>query len=360
MGRGMAELVLSETERTELKLLSSRRKTAQALAMRARIVLECARGLENQEVAARLRVAKGTVGKWRRRFVARRMDGLHDEARSGAPRSIEDERIEAVIVKTLESLPENATHWSSRGMAKASSLSVSSVQRIWRAFGLQPHRIESFKLSTDPDFVAKVRDVVGLYVAPPEHAVVLCVDEKSQIQALDRSQPMLPMRPGQAARRSHDYKRHGTTSLFAALDIATGHVIGKCYGRHRATEFRKFLDEIEANVPKGLEVHLVWDNYATHKTPLIRNWLAKRPRWHVHLTPTSSSWLNQVERFFALITERKIRRGIYRSVAALRADIASFVEQHNHDPKPFRWTKSADDILQSIERFCLYNAPANA
>jgi transposase len=359
MGRGMAELVLSETERTELKLLSSRRKTAQALAMRARIVLECARGLENQEVAARLRVAKGTVGKWRRRFVARRMDGLHDEARSGAPRSIEDERIEAVIVKTLESLPENATHWSSRGMAKASGLSVSSVQRIWRAFGLQPHRIESFKLSTDPDFVAKVRDVVGLYVAPPEHAVVLCVDEKSQIQALDRSQPMLPMRPGQAARRSHDYKRHGTTSLFAALDIATGHVIGKCYGRHRATEFRKFLDEIEANVPKGLEVHLVWDNYATHKTPLIRSWLAKRPRWHVHLTPTSSSWLNQVERFFALITERKIRRGIYRSVAALRADIASFIERHNHDPKPFRWTKSADDILLSIERFCLYNAPAN-
>jgi transposase len=360
MGRGMAELVLSETERTELKLLSSRRKTAQALAMRARIVLECARGLENQEVAARLRVAKGTVGKWRRRFVARRMDGLHDEVRSGAPRSIEDERIEAVIVKTLESLPENATHWSSRGMAKASGVSVSSVQRIWRAFGLQPHRIESFKLSTDPDFVAKVRDVVGLYVAPPEHAVVLCVDEKSQIQALDRSQPMLPMRPGQVARRSHDYKRHGTTSLFAALDIATGHVIGKCYGRHRATEFRKFLDEIEANVPNGLDVHLIWDNYATHKTPLIRHWLAKRPRWHVHLTPTSASWLNQVERFFALITERKIRRGIYRSVAALRADIASFIERHNHDPKPFRWTKSADDILQSIERFCLYNAPVNA
>jgi transposase len=360
MGRRMAELVLSDAERTELRLLSSRRKTAQALAMRARIVLECARGLENQEVAASLRVAKGTVGKWRRRFVERRMDGLHDEARSGAPRSIEDDRIEAVIVKTLESLPDNATHWSSRGMAKASGVSVSSVQRIWQAFGLQPHRMESFKLSTDPDFVAKVRDVVGLYVAPPEHAVVLCVDEKSQIQALDRSQPMLPMRPGQAARRSHDYKRHGTTSLFAALDIATGHVIGKCYGRHRATEFRKFLDEIEANVPKGLEVHLVWDNYATHKTPLIRNWLAKRPRWHVHLTPTSSSWLNQVERFFALITERKIRRGIYRSVAALRADIASFIERHNRDPKPFRWTKSADDILKSIERFCLYNAPLPA
>jgi transposase len=354
----MAELVLSEAERAELKLLSARRKTAQALALRARIVLECAQGLENREVAARLRVAKGTVGKWRRRFVAHRLDGLHDELRSGAPRTIEDVRIEAVIVKTLESAPENATHWSSRGMAKASGISVSSVQRIWRAFGLQPHRIETFKLSSDPDFVAKVRDVVGLYVSPPEHAVVLCVDEKSQIQALDRSQPMLPMRPGQAARRSHDYTRHGTTSLFAALDIATGHVIGKCYGRDRAREFRKFLDEIEENVPNDLDVHLVWDNYATHKTPLIRNWLAKRPRWHVHLTPTSSSWLNQVERFFALITERKIRRGIYRSVTALRADIASFIDKHNNDPKPFKWTKSADDILKSIERFCLYNAPA--
>src|SRR5436853_6003154 len=301
-GRRMAALVLSDEERAELTSLAARRNTAQALALRARIVLRCATGAENQQVAADLRIDKTTVGKWRRRFVERRMDGLRDEPRSGAPRSIKDDRIEAVIVKTLESLPENATHWSSRGMAKTSGMSVSTVQRIWRAFGLQPHRIETFKLSTDPDFVVKVRDVVGLYVSPPEHAVVLCVDEKSQIQALDRSQPMLPMRPGQAARRSHDYKRHGTTSLFAALDIATGHVIGKCYGRHRAREFRKFLDEIEANVPKGLEVHLVWDNYATHKTPLIRNWLAKRPRWHVHLTPTSASWLNQVERFFALIT----------------------------------------------------------
>jgi transposase len=245
-------------------------------------------------------------------------------------------------------------------MAKASGVSVSSVQRIWRAFGLQPHRMETFKLSTDPDFVAKVRDVVGLYVSPPEHAVVLCVDEKSQIQALDRSQPMLPMRPGQPARRSHDYTRHGTTSLFAALDIATGKIIGKCYGRHRAAEFRKFLDEIEAAVPRELDVHLVMDNYATHKTPLIRNWLAKRPRWHVHLTPTSSSWLNQVERFFALLTDKKIRRGIYRSVNALRADIVSFIGHHNADPKPFRWTKSAADILASIERFCRYNTPARA
>ena len=358
-GRRLAALELSDSERAELKALTLRRKTGQALALRARIILACAQGGENREVAARLAIDKDTVGKWRRRFVEHRIDGLGDAPRSGAPRTIEDARIEAVIVKTLESTPKDATHWSSRGMAKASGLSISSVQRIWRAFGLQPHRLETFKLSTDPEFVAKVRDVVGLYVSPPEHAIVLCVDEKSQIQALDRSQPMLPMRPGQPARRSHDYKRHGTTSLFAALDIATGQVIGKCFARHRAAEFRKFLDEIEANVPQGLNVHLVMDNYATHKTPLIRSWLAKRPRWHVHLTPTSASWLNQVERFFALITERKIRRGIYRSVAALRADIRSFLDQHNADPKPFKWTKSADHILASIERFCLRNTAPN-
>ncbi|NWG52980.1 MAG: IS630 family transposase [Hydrogenophilaceae bacterium] len=358
--RAAPQIELSEAERAELAALAARRKTAQAMAMRARIVLACAQGLESKQVAAKLGVDANTVGKWRRRFAARRLDGLYDEPRSGMPRTIDDARIEAVIVKTLESAPDNATHWSSRGMAKASGLSVSTVQRIWRAFGLQPRRIETFKLSTDPDFVAKVRDVVGLYMAPPERAIVLCVDEKSQIQALDRSQPMLPMRPGQAARRPHDYKRHGTTSLFAALDIATGAVIGKCYGRHRAREFRKFLDEIEANVPDDLDVHLVMDNYATHKTPLIRNWLAKRPRWHVHLTPTSASWLNQVERFFALITERKIRRGIHRSVAALKADIMAFIDAHNADPKPFRWSKSADDILASIERFCRYNRPAEA
>jgi len=357
-GRRLARLVLRDEERSELTALASRRKTAQALALRARIVLACAEGSENKEVAAGLHVDQGTVGKWRRRFVERRIDGLRDEPRSGTPRTIDDARIEGVVVKTLESLPADATHWSSRGMAKASGISVSSVQRIWRAFGLQPHRMENFKLSTDPDFVAKVRDVVGLYISPPEHAVVLCVDEKSQIQALDRSQPMLPMRPGQPARRSHDNTRHGTTSLFAALDIATGKVIGKCYGRHRAAEFRRFLDEIEAAVPRDLAVHLVMDNYATHKTPLIRNWLAKRPRWHVHMTPTSSSWLNQVERFFALLTDKKIRRGIYRSVNALRTDIASFISTHNADPKPFRWTKSADDILASIERFCRYNTPA--
>jgi len=358
-GRRLAVLELSEAERTALSSLAARRNTTQALALRARIVLGCAAGDQNKDVAARLGIDPATVSKWRRRFVTDRLEGLRDEPRSGAPRTIDDARIEAVIVKTLESVPPDATHWSSRGMAKASRLSVSTVQRIWRAFGLQPHRLETFKLSTDPDFVAKVRDVVGLYMTPPDRAVVLCVDEKSQIQALDRSQPMLPMRPGQPARRTHDYKRHGTTSLFAALDIATGRVIGKCYPRHRASEFRKFLDEIEANVPADLDVHLVMDNYGTHKTPLIRDWLAKRPRWHVHLTPTSASWLNQVERFFALLTERQIRRGIHRSVDALQQAITSFIDQHNAEPKPFRWTKSADDILASIERFCLRNTPGS-
>jgi transposase len=359
-GRQLAALVLSDAERTELTSLAARRSTAQALALRARIVLRCATGRQNKQVAADLQIDQTTVGKWRRRFAEHRIDGLRDEPRSGTPRTIDDARIEAVIVRTLESVPADATHWSSRGMARACGLSVSTVQRIWRAFGLQPHRLGSFKLSTDPDFVAKVRDVVGLYVSPPAHAVVLCVDEKSQIQALDRSQPMLPMRPGQPARRSHDYKRHGTTSLFAALDIATGRVIGKCYARHRAVEFRKFLDEIEAAVPAGLDVHLVIDNYATHKAPLIRNWFNRRPRWHVHLTPTSSSWVNQVERFFALLTERQIRRGIHRSVVALKAAITTFIEQHNANPKPFRWTKSADDILASVERFCVYNTQVKA
>lgn len=355
MGSRAVDVNLSAAERAELLALSARRNTAQALALRARIVLACADGEQNKRVAAQLDVDVDTVGKWRRRFAEHRMDGLQDEPRSGAPRTIDDDRIEATIVRTLESLPSGATHWSSRGMARASGLSVSTVQRVWRAFGLQPHRMETFKLSSDPNFVAKVRDIVGLYVSPPAHAIVLCVDEKSQIQALDRSQPMLPMRPGQVARRTHDYKRHGTTSLFAALDIATGRVIGKCFPRHRAAEFRRFLDEIEAAVPRDLDVHLVMDNYATHKTPLIRDWLTRRPRWHVHLTPTGSSWLNQVERFFALLTDKQIKRGVHRSVGALHAAINTFIDQHNSEPKPFRWTKSADDILGSIERFCTYN-----
>ncbi len=355
MGGRAVAVNLSEAEGAELLALSARRNTSQALALRARIVLACADGEQNKRVAAQLDVDVDTVSKWRRRFAEQRMDGLRDEPRSGAPRTIDDERIEATIVRTLESLPAGATHWSSRGMARASGLSVSTVQRVWRAFGLQPHRMETFKLSSDPNFVAKVRDIVGLYVSPPAHAIVLCVDEKSQIQALDRSQPMLPMRPGQVARRTHDYKRHGTTSLFAALDIATGLVIGKCFPRHRAAEFRRFLDEIEAAVPRDLDVHLVMDNYATHKTPLIRNWLTRRPRWHVHLTPTGSSWLNQVEQFFALLTDKQIKRGVHRSVGALHDAIHAFIDQHNSEPKPFRWTKSADDILGSIERFCTYN-----
>jgi transposase len=358
-GRRLEALRLTDEERSDLTALADRPKTAQVLALRARIILACAEGLENKTVSEQLGVHAMTVGKWRRRFLAQRVEGLRDEPRPGAPRTIEDARIEAVITRTLESQPADSTHWSSRGMARDSGLSVSTVQRIWRAFGLKPHRHETFKLSTDPDFVAKVRDVVGLYVAPPERAIVLCVDEKSQIQALDRSQAVFPMRPGQPERRSHDYTRHGTTSLFAALDIATGKVIGQCYPRHRAQEFRQFLDEIEACVPRDLDVHLVWDNYATHKTALIRDWLAKRPRWHVHLTPTSSSWLNQVERFFALLTEKQIRRGVHRSVTELEAAITAFLDQHNAEPKPFRWIKSADDILAAIERFCTYNTPSS-
>jgi transposase len=354
-GRRLEALTLTDAERIELTALAVRPKTAQALAQRARIILACAEGLENKAVSDQLGVHAITVGKWRRRFLDQRVEGLRDEPRPGTPRTIDDERIEAVITRTLESQPDDATHWSSRGMARDSGLSVSTVQRIWRAFGLKPHRQETFKLSTDPDFVAKVRDVVGLYMAPPEHALVLCVDEKSQIQALDRSQAVFPMRPGQPERRSHDYARHGTTSLFAALDIATGAVIGQCYPRHRAEEFRQFLDEIEARVPRDLDVHLIWDNYATHKTALIRDWLVKRPRWHVHLTPTSSSWLNQVERFFATLTEKQIRRGIHRSVEELEAAITIFLDKHNAAPKPFRWVKSANDILAAIERFCLYN-----
>ena len=359
-GTRLAALALTSEERAELSSLASRGKTSQVLALRARIVLACASGVQNQDVAAELGVHPMTVGKWRRRCLVHRLEGLQDEPRSGTPRKIDDARIEAVIVKTLESQPDGATHWSSRGMAASCGLSTSTVQRIWRAFGLQPHRQETFKLSTDPDFVAKVRDVVGLYMSPPSHAVVLCVAEKSQIQALDRSQTVLPMQPGQAERRSHDYVRHGTTSLFAALDIATGKVIGKCYPRHRAEEFRRFLDEIEANVPADLDVHLIWDNYATHKTKAIRDWLAKRPRWHVHLTPTASSWLNQVERFFALLTERQIRRGVHRSVEELEAAINAFLDHHNANPKAFRWIKSADDILAAVERYCVRATPAAA
>ena len=273
--------------------------------------------------------------------------------RPGAPRQIGDDAIAEAVRLTLEETPPDATHWSLRSMARASGHAPSTIHRIWRAFGLQPHRSETFKLSSDPFFVEKVRDIVGLYLAPPDRALVLCVDEKSQIQALDRSQPLLPMRPGQAERRSHDDKRHGTTSLFAALDIATGEIIGKCFPRHRAREFRKFLDLVEANVPADLDIHIVMDNYGTHKTKAIRDWFAKRPRWQAHFTPTSASWLNQVERWFGLLTDKQIRRGVHRSTKELERTILDYIDTTNQNPKPFKWTKSADDILGAIQRFCL-------
>lgn len=352
-GRPKAELVLSETEREQLTALTLRRKTAQALALRARIVLACAEGADNKAVASRQRVTPQTVSKWRSRFVARRLDGLLDAPRPGAPRTIDDSRVDALIAKTLESIPAAATHWSTRTMARQASLSQATVSRIWRAFGLQPHRQETFKLSSDPLFVDKVRDIVGLYLAPPVKAMVLCVDEKSQIQALDRTQPLLPLAPGIPERRTHDYMRHGTTTLFAALDIATGEVIGQLHRRHRSSEFLQFLRTIEANVPADLDVHLVMDNYGTHKTPSIKSWFARHPRFHVHFTPTSASWLNQVERWFATLTEKYIRRGTHRSTRQLEQAIKTYLDIYNTDPKPFCWTKTADDILSSIERFCL-------
>lgn len=359
MGRRPPEVTLSAIQRTSLERLVARRTTAQALAKRARIVLACADGLQNKEVAQALGVDPATVGTWRWRYLERGLEGLHDEPKPGAPRTITDDMVEDVVVRTLETMPRNATHWSSRMMAEQSGLSASSVQRIWRAFGLKPHRSESFKLSTDPLFIDKVRDIVGLYLNPPECALVLCVDEKSQIQALDRSQPVLPLRPGYIERRTHDYTRHGTTSLFAALDTATGDVIGKCYKRHRAIEFKKFLNEIEREVPKGLDIHIVMDNYATHKTQAIRDWFARRPHWHVHFTPTGASWLNMVERFFAEITERQIKRGVHRSYTELVDAILVYIERRNEDPKPFKWVRSADQILNAVKRFCIQIAPQN-
>jgi transposase len=350
-GRPKAELVVSDEERERLRAYTRRGTTAQQLAMRARIVLACADGLDNKTAAEKLGIAAATVGRWRRRFVSGRLDGLLDEPRPGVPRTVTDEMVENVVVQTLETTPRGATHWSTRQMAKRVGLSRATINRIWRAFGLQPHRAETFKLSKDPLLIEKVRDIVGLYLNPPDRALVLSVDEKSQIQALDRTQPLLPMRPGQVERRTHDYERHGTTSLFAALDVQTGKVIGKCQRRHRSVEFRRFLDTIEANVPADLDVHLIVDNYGTHKSPIIRAWLAKRPRFHIHFTPTYASWLNQVERWFALLTDRQIKRGAHRSVRALEAAIQEFLDAHNDDPQPFRWSKTADEILASIARF---------
>ncbi len=354
-GRIAVAIELSASERCELEGLARRRRTARGLARRARIVLLAAAGHENKKIAVDLGTTPDTVGKWRRRFDERRTDGLYDEPRSGALRTIGDDAIAETVRRTLEETPADATHWSLRSMSRAVGYAPSTIHRIWRAFGLQPHRSETFKLSSDPLFVEKVRDIVGLYLNPPEQALVLCVDEKSQIQALDRTQPLLPMRPGQVERRSHDYKRHGTLSLFAALDTATGQIIGRCFARHRAREFRAFLNTVQARVPTDLDVHIIMDNLATHKTEAVRNWFARHPRWHVHYTPTSASWINQVERFFALLTEKQLRRGVHRSTKDLEATIVGYIDTVNADPKPFRWTKAADNILATIERFCLAN-----
>lgn len=351
-GRPIPPLSLNYDERETLLQWTRRPKTSQALAQRARIILACAAGMSNTKVAERLRVTTQTVGKWRTRFLNKGLDGLLDEPRPGTPRRLSDAEVERVLTMTLESTPQNATHWSSRSLAAACGLSRSSVQRVWRAFALAPHRSESFKLSRDPLFIDKVRDIVGLYLNPPDKALVLCVDEKSQIQALDRSQPILPMRPGQAERRAHDYKRHGTTSLFAALDTKTGKIIGQLHRRHRSLEFRKFLDKIDAEVPPEFDVHLILDNYGTHKTATIQRWLLKRPRFQLHFTPTSASWLNLVERWFGLLTEQQLRRGVFRNTRSLETTIRTYIDNHNEAPKPFAWTKSADEILASVARFC--------
>lgn len=351
-GRKLPVVTLNSDERERLEAYTRRPKTSQALSLRARIVLEAAKGDSSTAIAERLGITLQTVGKWRARFLTNRLDGLHDEPRPGAPRTIRDEDVEKVIVRTLESLPKDATHWSTRSMARATGMSQSAIARIWRAFALQPHRTDSFKISNDPLFVEKVRDIVGLYLNPPDRAMVFCVDEKSQIQALDRSQPLLPMRPGQAERRTHDYFRYGTTSLFAALDLKTGKVIGRLHQRHRTLEFRKFLDTIEAAVPAHLDVHLILDNSSIHRSPPVHRWLARHPRFHLHFTPTYSSWLNLVERWFAKLTDKQLRRGVHRSTTALKKAIRHYIECTNGDPKPFVWTKTADQILDGLARFC--------
>ena len=351
-GRPIAPLSLAAEERERLEEWARRPKTAQALAQRSRIVLACATGRSNLAVASRLGITHQTVGKWRQRFLERRLDGLLDEPRPGAPRKVTDAQVERVVRLTLESTPADATHWSTRAMARRCGLSQTMVSRIWRAFALQPHRVEGFKLSKDPLFIEKLRDIVGLYLHPPERAVVLCVDEKAQIQALDRSQPVLPMRPGQAERRTPDYLRHGITNLFAALDYKAGTVIGEFHRRHRALEFRSFLETIDTAVPAKFELHLILDNYGTHKTPAIKRWLLRHPRFHLHFTPTGTSWLNLVERWFAALTEKQLRRGAHRSTRELEDAIRHYLDLSNRNPKAFIWTKTADQILESLARFC--------
>ena len=350
-GRSKPALVLSADERETLERWARRPKSAQALAVRCRVVLGCAEGLDNKVVAAELGLNQATVSKWRRRFLEKRLDGLADEPRPGPARTITDDMVEAVVVKTLEELPRDATHWSTRSLASEMGMSQSAISRIWRAFGLKPHLVDSFKLSNDPQFIDKVRDVVGLYLNPPEAALVLCVDEKTQVQALDRTAPTFPVRPGVPQRQTHDYVRHGTTNLYAALDVASGQVIADMTERHRADEFRRFLNLINRSVPDGLDVHVVVDNSSTHKTPEIHRWLVRHPRFHLHFTPTYSSWLNLVERWFAELTNKWLRRGTHRSTKELEAAISSWVATWNEDPKPFIWHKSADEILESLAAY---------
>ena len=352
MGRPKTELVLTSEERAELQRITRRRKTANGIALRARIVLRCAQGKDSVDVAEELGVHANTVCKWRQRFVRDRLDGIFDEPRVGRPRTVSDDDVQRTIDTTLNSKPKGSTHWSAERLAQHIGLSKSAVVRIWRAFGLRPSKSESFSLSKDPQFIEKVRDIVGLYMSPPNSSLVLCVDEKSQMQALDRTQPLLPMVLAHPERRTPSYVRHGTTSLFAALDVATGRVIGKTFRRHRSAEFCKFLGEIERNVPKGLEVHLVMDNYATHKTESVKRWLLRHPRFKVHFTPTYSSWLNLVESFFSIVSRRVTARGVHRSTRALEKDVRAFLKAHNDDPKPFVWTKTADQILANLRRYC--------
>ncbi|HEY7192941.1 MAG TPA: IS630 family transposase [Gemmatimonadales bacterium] len=347
-----AAVELTDDERFQLQAWARRSKSANALATRSRIVLAAADGLGNTAIAAKLNIALSSARKWRSRFLAERLDGLLDEPRPGRPRTVADEQVEAVITRTLETTPKGATHWSTRSLAAELGMSQSAVSRIWRAFGLQPHRQDSWKLSKDPQFIDKVRDVVGLYLDPPEAAVVLCVDEKSQIQALDRTAPIFPMMPGTPARATHDYRRAGTSSLYAALDIGSGKVIGSLHARHRAVEFKKFLQTIDREVPAQYAVHVVLDNASTHKTPVVKRWLLAHPRFVLHFTPTSSSWLNLVERWFGELTTKKLQRGTHRSVRALNADIRAWIESWNDNPRPYVWTKTADQILDSIARYC--------
>jgi len=350
-GRPKAELVMTPAEREQVEALARSRSLPAALVLRAKLILACESN-SNQRVAQQLDVHPATVGKWRRRFIELRMAGLHDELRPGKPRSIEDERLAELIRKTLHTKPATGTHWSVRDMALETNISKSAVPRFFQLFGLKPHRQESFKLSTDPFFIEKVRDVVGLYLSPPDKALVLCVDEKSQVQALERTQPLLPLGFGYAEGVTHDYVRHGTTTLFAALNVLDGSVLAQCKPRHRHQEFLAFLRHIEAAVPANLDIHLICDNYATHKHAKVKAWLAARPRWQIHFTPTYASWLNQVERFFALITDKAIRRGSFASVRELVSKIDHFISHYNQSCRPFVWTATADSILAKLQRLC--------